>query len=164
VPCLKIASSALLRRSAAAARPWPKNMPSPPTMRAIKWICITDTSLPAGFAPFGIRDLGGLVYVAFASSSGAAVGLIDIFKENGTFVKRLTHGAPLNQPWRFAAAPSNFGPLSNTLLVSNNTNSGAINGFNATTGQFVGAVKDTIGKVIYPNRRDGRERRIHVVF
>jgi len=27
----------------------------------------TDTALPAGFAPFGIRDLGGLVYVAFAS-------------------------------------------------------------------------------------------------
>jgi len=77
-------------------------------MRAIKWICITDTSLPAGFAPFGIRDLGGLVYVAFASSSGAAVGLIDIFKENGTFVKRLTHGAPLNQPWGFAAVPSNL--------------------------------------------------------
>src|SRR5947209_18390668 len=72
-------------------------MPSPPTMRAIKWICITDTSLPAGFAPFGIRDLGGLLFVAIASSSGAAVGLIDIFKENGTFVKRITHGAPLNQ-------------------------------------------------------------------
>jgi uncharacterized protein (TIGR03118 family) len=108
----------------------------------------TDTSLPAGFAPFGIRDLAGLVYVAFASSSGATGGFIDIFKENGTFVKLLAQGAPLNQPWGFAAAPSNFGPLSNTLLVSNNTNSGSINGFNAITGQFVGAVKDTTGKVI----------------
>src|SRR5438876_11322577 len=99
-------------------------MPSPPTMRAIKWICITDTSLPAGFAPFGIRDLGGLGYVAFASSSGAAVGLIDIFKENGTFVKRLTHGAPLNQPWRFAAAPIIFRALCSPLLVSTHANSG----------------------------------------
>src|ERR1039458_8264110 len=32
----------------------------------------TDTTLPAGFAPFGIQDFGGLVYVSFASSSGAA--------------------------------------------------------------------------------------------
>jgi uncharacterized protein (TIGR03118 family) len=108
----------------------------------------TDNTLPAGLAVFGIRDLAGLVYVAFASSSGAAGGVIDIFSEQGTFLKRLTQGAPLNQPWGFAAAPSNFGPLSNTLLVSNNTNSGAINGFNAITGQFVGAIRDTTGKVI----------------
>ena len=109
----------------------------------------TDTTLPAGFAPFGIRDLAGLLYVAFASSSGAAGGFIDIFSENGTFLKRLAQGAPLNQPWGFAAAPSDFGPLSNTLLISNNTNSGTINGFNAITGQFVGTIKDTTGKVIH---------------
>jgi uncharacterized protein (TIGR03118 family) len=108
----------------------------------------SDTKLPAGFAPFGIRDLAGLLYVAFASSSGAAGGFIDIFKENGTFVKQLAQGSPLNQPWGFAAAPSNFGPLSNTLLVSNNTNAGTINGFNAITGQFVGTIKDAAGKVI----------------
>jgi uncharacterized protein (TIGR03118 family) len=108
----------------------------------------TDTTLPAGFAPFGIRDLAGLVYVAFAGSSGATGGFIDIFKENGTFLKLLAQGPPLNQPWGLAPAPGNFGPLSNTLLVSNNTNSGTINGFNAITGQFVGAIKDTTGKVI----------------
>jgi uncharacterized protein (TIGR03118 family) len=108
----------------------------------------TDTTLPSGFAPFGIRDLAGLVYVAFASSSGAAGGFIDIFSEKGTFLKHLAQGPPLNQPWGFAAAPSNFGPLSNTLLVSNNTNSGTINGFNAITGQFVGTIKDTTGKSI----------------
>jgi uncharacterized protein (TIGR03118 family) len=109
----------------------------------------TDKSLPAGFAPFGIRDLAGLVYVAFASSSGAAGGFIDIFTEQGTFLKRLAQGAPLNQPWGFAVAPSNFGPLSNTLLISNNTNSGTINGFNAITGQFVGTIRDTAGAVIH---------------
>jgi hypothetical protein len=45
-------------------------------------------------------------------------------------------------------APKNFGPLSNTLLVSNNTNNGTINGFNLETGQFVGTVRDTNGKNI----------------
>ena len=109
----------------------------------------TDTALPAGFAPFGIRDLGGLLYVAFASSSGAAGGFVDIFSEQGTFLKHLTQGAPLNQPWGFAAAPSNFGPLSNTLLVSNNTNTGTINGFNAITGQFVGTIRDATGAAIH---------------
>jgi uncharacterized protein (TIGR03118 family) len=109
----------------------------------------TDTTLPAGFSAFGIRDFNGLVYVSFASTSGAAGGFIDIFSESGTLLKRLTQGAPLNQPWGFAAAPRNFGPLSNTLLVSNNTNSGTINAFNAITGQFVGTIKDTTGKTIH---------------
>jgi uncharacterized protein (TIGR03118 family) len=108
----------------------------------------TDTTLPAGFAPFGIQDFGGLVYVSFASSSGASGGFIDIFSEDGTLLKQLANGAPLNQPWGFAVAPKNFGPFSNTLLVSNNTNNGTINSFNAVTGQFVGTLKDTNGKVI----------------
>ncbi len=112
----------------------------------------TDPTVPAGFTPFGIADLNGLVYVSFASSSGKAGGFIDIVSEQGTFLKRLTQGGPLNQPWGFAAAPSNFGPLSNALLISNNTNNGVINGFNAVTGKFVGTIKDTNGKAIVINQ------------
>jgi uncharacterized protein (TIGR03118 family) len=108
----------------------------------------TDPALPAGFAPFGIQDINGRLYVAFASASGAAGGVIDIFKEDGTFVKHLIHGAPLNQPWGIALAPSDFGPLSDTLLVSNNTNTGTINGFNRKTGAFVGTIKNSEGKPI----------------
>jgi uncharacterized protein (TIGR03118 family) len=112
----------------------------------------TDTSLPAGFAPFGIQDFGGLVYVAFAATSGAAGGYIDIYAEDGTLLKQLANGAPLNQPWGFAVAPKNFGPFSNTLLVSNNTNAGTINAFNAITGQFVGTLKDANNEVIRINQ------------
>jgi uncharacterized protein (TIGR03118 family) len=108
----------------------------------------TDSTLPAGYVPFGIQDIGGLVYVAFAQADEAPGGYIDIFQEDGTFVKTLAAGKPLNQPWGFAVAPKNFGALSNTLLVSNNTNSGTINAFNLETGQFVGTVKDTSGKDI----------------
>ena len=64
-------------------------------------------------------------------------------------LKQLAQGGPLNQPWGLAMAPRNFGPLSNALLVSNNTNSGTINAFNAVTGEFVGTIKDTSGKVIH---------------
>jgi uncharacterized protein (TIGR03118 family) len=110
----------------------------------------TDTTLPAGFAPFGIQDIDGLLFVTFASQSGGSGGFIDIYSENGAFLKQLVHGAPLNQPWGLAAAPKNFGPLSNTLLVSNNINkNGTINAFNALTGQFVGTIKDTNGKAIH---------------
>jgi uncharacterized protein (TIGR03118 family) len=117
----------------------------------------TDTSLPAGFAPFGIQDIGGQVYVAFAAQNGKAGGYIDIFDENGTFVKTLIKGSPLNQPWGFAVAPSNFGALSSTLLISNNTNTGTINGFNPTTGAFVGTVSNTKGKPIHINQIWGIE-------
>jgi len=108
----------------------------------------TDPTLPAGFAPFGIQDINGLVYVSFASTTGGSGGFIDVFQENGTLVKQLVQGVPLNQPWGFAVAPRNFGVLSNTLLVSNNTNGGTISGFNLENGEFVGTVKDTDGKDI----------------
>lgn len=109
----------------------------------------TDATVPVGFAPFGIQDIDGLVFVSFASQTGASGGYIDIYSEGGVFLKRVTSGSPLNQPWGFAAAPRNFGTLSNTLLVSNNINGNStINGFNVLTGQFVGALKDTNSKDI----------------
>jgi len=111
----------------------------------------TDPMSPAGFAPFGIQEISGQVYVTFASTTGGSGGFIDIFTEAGTFVKRLVHGSPLNQAWGLAVAPRNFGPLSNTLLVSNNTSTGNINGFNLNTGKFVGTVKNSSGKAFAIN-------------
>ena len=108
----------------------------------------TDSTLPPGFAPFGIQDIGGLLYVSFASTTGGTGGFIDIFQEDGKFVRQLVQGAPLNQPWGIAVAPPNFGKLSNTLLVSNNTNNGTINAFSLLNGQFVGTVRDVNGKNI----------------
>jgi uncharacterized protein (TIGR03118 family) len=108
----------------------------------------TDATLPAGFAPFGIQDIDGLVYVAFASATGGNGGYVSEFKEDGTFVKQLIAGSGLNQPWGIALAPKHFGALSNTLLISNNTNHGAINGYNPVSGQLVGTLKDENGKAI----------------
>ena len=108
----------------------------------------TDPIVPKGYAPFGIQDINGQVYVTFASQSGGSNGLIDIFTEGGKLVKHLAHGSPLNQAWGMAVAPSNFGPLSGTLLVSNNTSAGTINGFNLKTGKLVGTIKTSAGKAI----------------
>lgn len=85
---------------------------------------ITDPKIPKGFTVLGVQDIKGKVYVSYANAAGEPGGYIDIFTESGTFVKTFAKGKPLNQPWGFAVAPKNFGPLSNTLLISNNTNTG----------------------------------------
>jgi len=111
----------------------------------------TDPNTPAGFSVFGVQDIAGQIYVTFASTTGAAGGAVDVFAEDGTFVKRLVVSKILNQPWGLAMAPANWGPLSGTLLVSNNTASGTINGFNLSTGKFVGTLKNSAGTPIAIN-------------
>jgi uncharacterized protein (TIGR03118 family) len=110
-----------------------------------------DPHVPSNYSVFGIQDINGLVYVAYAVPNVGAGGFIDLFKEDGTFVKTLIQGPLLNQAWGMAAAPGNFGPLSNTLLVSNNSINGTINAFDPVTGKFVGTIKDQKGKVIVLN-------------
>src|SRR6202034_3517502 len=110
-----------------------------------------DPSIPSDFAVFGIQDINALVYVTYAMTNGNGGGYLDVFKEDGTFVKTLVQGAILNQAWGIALAPSNFGPLSNALLVTNNVAQGTINGFNPTTGKFMGTMRDQIGFPIILN-------------
>jgi len=111
----------------------------------------TDPEIPTGFAPFGIQDIAGKVYVSFASTAGGPGGFIDIFSESGTLMKRLAHGAPLNQPWGFAIAPSNFGTFSQALLVTNNVTAGTINAYSLTTGKLLGTLSNSAGKALTIN-------------
>ena len=110
-----------------------------------------DPAVPSTFSVFGVQDINGLVYVTYAVPNVGAGGYVDIFKEDGTFVKTLIQGDILNQAWGVAAAPSNFGPLSNTLLVSNNSVDGTINAFDPITGRFVGTIRDEFGRKIVLN-------------
>jgi uncharacterized protein (TIGR03118 family) len=110
-----------------------------------------DPSIPSTFAVFGIQDINGLVYVTYAVPNIGDGGYVDIFKEDGTFVKTLIQGPHLNQAWGVAAAPPNFGPLSNTLLISNNSIEGTINAFDPITGKFVGTIRDERGRKIILN-------------
>jgi uncharacterized protein (TIGR03118 family) len=118
---------------------------------------LTDSTVPAGFAVFGVQDINGLVYVSFVANSGGTGGYVDVFTESGVMVKRLISNTGLNQPWGFAAAPSNFGTLSNTLLITNNVAGGTIRGYNMTTGKLIGTVKDTSGNPIVINQLWGIE-------
>jgi uncharacterized protein (TIGR03118 family) len=110
-----------------------------------------DPAIPSNFSVFGIQDINSLVYVTYAIPNIGAGGYVDVFKEDGTFVKTLIQGERLNQAWGVAAAPPNFGPLSNTLLISNNSVRGTINAFDPITGKFVGTIRDEHGEKIVLN-------------
>jgi uncharacterized protein (TIGR03118 family) len=114
-----------------------------------------DPALPAHYAPFGIRAIGGLLYVTYARQnaqrhddvSGPGHGFIDVFTTRGALVRRLASRGALNSPWGLAMAPGGFGRFSHMLLVGNFGN-GRINAFNPKTGRLAGQLHDPHGTPI----------------
>jgi len=115
----------------------------------------TDETIPDDFSPFNITNIGGKLYVAYAQRDktgvddlpGAGNGIIDVYRTNGTLIRRLVTNSALNSPWGMVRAPSSFGPFSNDLLVGN-FGDGRINAFDTRTGRFAGALRDTRGRAI----------------
>jgi len=115
----------------------------------------TDPLLPAGYAPFGIQNIGGKLYVSYALQNaakhddvaGPGHGFIDVFDTNGNLLERLASMGSLNSPWGLALAPGDFGTFSHDLLVGN-FGDGTINAFNPATGAFLGQLDDTLGNPI----------------
>lgn len=115
----------------------------------------TDPNLPSGFAPFGIRNINGNLYVTYAMQdpakhddvAGPGNGFVDVFDTEGRLMKRLISRGVLNSPWGLAVAPSNFGDLSGSLLVGN-FGDGAIHGFDAANGSLAGQMLDPSGRAL----------------
>jgi uncharacterized protein (TIGR03118 family) len=87
-----------------------------------------DPRLPAGYAPFGIQEANGTIYVTFAKQddeasdevAGRHLGFVSAFGTDGTFLRRIASGGKLNAPWGLALAPdTGFGRASGKLLVGN---------------------------------------------
>ena len=119
----------------------------------VQWAgAFVDPKLPAGYAPFGIQNLQGNLYVSYAKQdvdardevNGRGLGLVDVFDANGKLLRRITTGGRLNAPWGMAMAPADFGRFSNTLLVGN-FGDGRISSFDAKTGEFVGQLRGPDG-------------------
>lgn len=110
------------------------------------------------FAPFGIQNINGWIYVTYALQNsakhddvrGAGNGFVDVFTTNGQFVRRFASHGALNSPWGVALAPSNFGVFSDDLLIGN-FGDGMINAYQPGSGAFVGQMKDTSGNAISIN-------------
>ena len=106
----------------------------------------TDPALTAlGFAPFGIADIGGNLYVTFAKQdadahddvAGPGFGYVDEFDTSGTLIRQFAAQGTLDSPWGMAVAPGNFGTFSHALLVGN-FGDGRINAYDLDTGTFLG--------------------------
>jgi len=115
-----------------------------------------DPTLPAGYAPFGIQQIGGKVYVAYALQAanqqdevhGAGLGVVDVFDLQGTLLTHLVPaGGALNAPWGLALAPSTFGKYANMLLVGN-FGDGKINVYDPSSGAMQGTLSNNDGTPI----------------
>jgi uncharacterized protein (TIGR03118 family) len=118
----------------------------------------TDNTLPAGYAPFGIREIGGQLYVTFAlqlpdkhdDQAGPGNGFVDIFNPDGTRAKQLIANGALNSPWGLVVAPRGFGKFGGALLVGN-FGDGTINAFDPSTGAAMGTLSFPQGDPIVIN-------------
>jgi uncharacterized protein (TIGR03118 family) len=115
----------------------------------------TDPRIPIGYAPFGIQNIGGNLYVTYALQdknkeddvAGPAHGFVDVFDTNGNLIRRLVSHGRLNSPWGLALAPADFGRFSNDLLVGN-FGDGRINAIDPKSGAFLGQLSEQAGKPI----------------
>jgi uncharacterized protein (TIGR03118 family) len=114
-----------------------------------------DPGIPAGFAPFGIQNIAGQIFVTYAKQdadaedeiAGEGLGYVSAFGTDGSFHGRVASGGDLNAPWGLAWAPSNFGKFSGHLLVGN-FGDGRINAFRSTTAGW-----EERGNLKAPNHR-----------
>jgi uncharacterized protein (TIGR03118 family) len=112
----------------------------------------SDPSLPAGYAPFNVAEIGQQIFVTYAKQdadahddvAGPAHGFVDAYTQEGTFVRRFaTHGV-LNSPWGMTIAPPTFGQFANDLLIGN-FGDGRIHAFDPNTGEVLGVLRGTKG-------------------
>jgi uncharacterized protein (TIGR03118 family) len=110
----------------------------------------TDPTVPAGFAPFGIANIGGQLFVTFAKQlgpdnedddPGVGNGFVDVFNADGTMARRFASHGRLNSPWAVAVAPASFGAFGGDILVGNFGN-GVIGAYDPTTGAFIDELRD----------------------
>jgi uncharacterized protein (TIGR03118 family) len=97
----------------------------------------SDPTLPAGYAPFGIGNINGEIFVTYALQDqakhddvpGVGHGFVNVFDTSGNFLRRLISNGNLNSPWGLAL-------VEDTLWVGN-FGDGFINNYDPNTGTFI---------------------------
>jgi uncharacterized protein (TIGR03118 family) len=96
-----------------------------------------DQTLPPGYAPFGIRNINGEIFVTYALQdakaeddvAGQGFGFVNVFDTSGNFLRRLISNGKLNAPWGLA--------LVDGELWVGNFGDGFINNYDPVTGAFI---------------------------
>jgi uncharacterized protein (TIGR03118 family) len=86
-----------------------------------------DEFIPDDFAPFGIANIGGNLFVTFAKQNatrdadvaGQGNGFVDEFDTSGRLLRRIAIRGVLDSPWGLTVAPAGFGRFGGDLLVGN---------------------------------------------
>jgi uncharacterized protein (TIGR03118 family) len=108
-----------------------------------------DPMIPSGFGPFNVRLIDSVLYVTYAKllppenlddDKGLGNGYVDIFKTDGSYVKRFASQGTLNSPWGIEKAPEGFGQGKNAILIGN-FGDGRINVFENKKCEFVRQLK-----------------------
>ena len=134
-----------------AVTAWNSSFVIDPTLSA----AFQDPLIPAGYAPFGIQNLDGDIWVTWAKQDaakhdpvhGKGFGFVDIFNTNGKLLRRFARGGVLNAPWAAVRAPYKFGQFSNDILIGN-FGSGKVNAYDSRTGVLLDRLRDSTGKAI----------------
>ena len=104
-----------------------------------------DPNIPVGFAPFGIQNLNGKIYVTYALQNkqrhddvaGPGNGFVNVFDTSGNLIKRLVSNGNLNSPWGLAIVDGE--------LWVGNFGDGRINNYDPTTGAFLETISQADG-------------------
>jgi uncharacterized protein (TIGR03118 family) len=110
-----------------------------------------DPSIPAGYAPFGIANIDGDLFVTYAEQdaakhddvAGPGRGFVDVFDTDGHLLRRFASRGLLNAPWAVTRASFAFGRFSGRILIGN-FGDGRINAFESD-GRFIGELEDVHG-------------------
>ena len=97
-----------------------------------------DPNLPAGYAPFGIRQFNDEIFVTYAKQDHAreddvacpGCGFINVFDTSGNFLRRLVSNGNLNAPWGLAL-------VEGSNLWVGNFGDGLINNYDPVSGNFI---------------------------
>jgi len=115
----------------------------------------TDPQVTQGYAPFGIQNIGGLIWVTYALQDKAkhdpvnepAHGFVSVFNTDGDLLQHFAQLGHLSSPWGIAKAPASFGQFAGDILVGN-FGDGRINAYNPSTGHWLGVLSDADGNPI----------------
>ena len=96
-----------------------------------------DPNLLAGYAPFGIRNINGEIFVTYAKQDHkkeddvacSGCGFVNVFDTSGNFLRRLVSNGDLNAPWGLA--------LVDGELWVGNFGDGFINNYDPVSGAFI---------------------------
>jgi uncharacterized protein (TIGR03118 family) len=115
-----------------------------------------DPAIPMSYAPFGIQNIGGNIFVTYAKVGptgddvgGNGHGFVDEYDAMGNLMARVATRGALNSPWGLAMAPADFGSASGDLLVGNFGN-GKVNAFSWSGGawNYVGKLRMDNGDAV----------------